>query len=78
MVNLGVGCFMLHFATRECRDKVWLGGPWHVAGCLVGLDVWTKKFIPSMNPEMFVPTWIRAPGLPLHFWGEKNSEENSS
>lgn len=49
-----------------------LGGPWHVAGRGVGLDQWTEKFIPLMNPDMMVPSLIRLPGLPMHFWGEIN------
>lgn len=69
---MGNGCFIFFFANRESRDDVWLGGSWHVAGYQLGLDQWTETFIPSKNPPMHVPTWIRIPGLPLHFWGEKN------
>lgn len=69
--DLGNGCFILFFGNRESRDDVWLGGPWHVAGYQLGLDRWTENFIPSKNPPMCVPTWIRIPVLPLHFWGEK-------
>ncbi|KAK8915996.1 hypothetical protein KSP39_PZI022362 [Platanthera zijinensis] len=70
--DLGEGCFLLKFAKRESRDHVLLDGPWHVAGRVVGLDVWSEKFIPALNPKMLVPTWVRLPGLPLQFWGDKN------
>ncbi|KAK8936060.1 hypothetical protein KSP39_PZI014208 [Platanthera zijinensis] len=70
--DLGEGCFLLKFAHRADRDHVLLKGPWHVAGKMVGLDVWSEKFIPALNPRLLVPTWVRAPGLPLQFWGEKN------
>ncbi|KAK8930534.1 hypothetical protein KSP39_PZI016987 [Platanthera zijinensis] len=50
--DLGNWCFILFFADKASRDRVWLGGPWHVAGFTVGLDKWTKNSIPSKNPQM--------------------------
>lgn len=69
--DLGNGCFILFFGSRESRDDVWLGGPWHVAGYQLRLDLWTKSFIPSKNPPMCVPTWMLS-GPSTTFLGEKN------
>ncbi|KAK8935252.1 hypothetical protein KSP39_PZI014153 [Platanthera zijinensis] len=35
--DLGFRCFILFFTNREDRDGAWMGGPWYVVGCVVGL-----------------------------------------
>lgn len=69
---MGVDCFLCWFSSVEARNSVLIGGPWFVAGHIIGLDKW-KPSIASKSLEGFTsPVWIRLPNLPLEYWDSQN------
>ncbi|PKA62860.1 hypothetical protein AXF42_Ash018854 [Apostasia shenzhenica] len=71
IIDVGFGCFIINFAREEDKNDVWMGGPWSIAGQAVGFDEWVPGFRSSANVVTTTPLWIRLPGLPIEFWGQK-------
>ncbi|XP_020679216.1 uncharacterized protein LOC110097278 [Dendrobium catenatum] len=69
---LGADCFLGWFEDVDARDKVMLGGPWYVAGQIIGVEQWTIGARSRQGRKFSSPVWIRLPNLPLEYWDEAN------
>ncbi|KAL0919934.1 hypothetical protein M5K25_009025 [Dendrobium thyrsiflorum] len=69
---LGNDCFLCRFASMEARTNILLGGPWFVAGHIIGIDRWSPALSPSNLRGFSSPVWIRLPNLPLEYWDDTN------
>ncbi|KAL0919939.1 hypothetical protein M5K25_009030 [Dendrobium thyrsiflorum] len=69
---LGMDCFLCWFASEEARNEILLGGPWFVAGHIIGLDRWSPSLSVSSLRGFSSPVWIRLPNLPLEYWDNIN------
>ncbi|KAL0919941.1 hypothetical protein M5K25_009032 [Dendrobium thyrsiflorum] len=69
---MGRDCFLCRFATVDARLDILTGGPWYVAGSIIGLDCWSPALSSSTLRGFSSPVWIRFPGLPLEYWDATN------
>ncbi|KAL0907982.1 hypothetical protein M5K25_022442 [Dendrobium thyrsiflorum] len=69
---MGGVSFICIFSSLEAQNAVLNGGPWTIAGRLVGLSKWTSSFDPNSLEGLFTPIWVRFPNLPLLYWDKKN------
>ncbi|XP_020680562.1 uncharacterized protein LOC110098169 [Dendrobium catenatum] len=61
-----------NFSSPEAREAVLQGGPWLVAGNIVGLGKWSFSSSPASVEGLWSPIWIRLPELPLIYWDVAN------
>ncbi|KAH0438322.1 hypothetical protein IEQ34_026108 [Dendrobium chrysotoxum] len=71
-VTTGPRSFLCIFRSSEARDAVLQGGPWSVAGSLLGLDRWSPQYSPSSLRGFHSAVWVRLPQLPLLYWDLTN------
>ncbi|KAL0906199.1 hypothetical protein M5K25_024673 [Dendrobium thyrsiflorum] len=64
--------FICIFSSLGAREAVLNGGPWNIAGHMVGLSKWAPDFDPESMNGLFSPVWVRFPNLPLIYWDKKN------
>ncbi|PKU82313.1 hypothetical protein MA16_Dca005318 [Dendrobium catenatum] len=69
---LGLDWLLCSFKSHEAMEEVFNGGPWFVAGFVVGLDKWSPNFSPNSLDGVSSPIWVCLPHLPLHCWDESN------
>ncbi|KAL0928614.1 hypothetical protein M5K25_000518 [Dendrobium thyrsiflorum] len=60
------------FHSNEVKDAVMSGGPWFVAGHIIGMEEWTPKFSILTMKNLFSRVWTRLPQLLLFCWDEVN------
>ncbi|KAL0913762.1 hypothetical protein M5K25_017247 [Dendrobium thyrsiflorum] len=61
--------------SRRCldaRDIILRGGPWIVAGSIIGLDRWSRSFSLDDMKGFASPIWVWFPRLPLMYWDPSN------
>ncbi|KAL0919930.1 hypothetical protein M5K25_009021 [Dendrobium thyrsiflorum] len=69
---LGHDSFLCWFASEDACNEILLGGPWFVAGHIIGLDRWSPSLSASSLRGFSSPVWIRLPHLPLEYWDHVN------
>ncbi|XP_020678399.1 uncharacterized protein LOC110096681 [Dendrobium catenatum] len=69
---MGLDCFLCWFENATARDNVLIGGPWYVAGQIIGVDQWTIGSKPNSARSFSSPVWLRLPNLPLEYWDSDN------
>ncbi|KAI0493943.1 hypothetical protein KFK09_024072 [Dendrobium nobile] len=69
---MGADCFLCWFVNMEARNNILIGGPWYVAGQIIGVDQWTTGLSAKSLKGFTSPVWIRLPNLPLEYRDEAN------
>ncbi|KAL0916021.1 hypothetical protein M5K25_013500 [Dendrobium thyrsiflorum] len=69
---IGGDSFICIFSSLGARDAVLNGGPWNIAGRLIGISKWSPSFDPNSMEGLVTPIWVRFPQLPLLYWDNKN------
>ncbi|KAL0927743.1 hypothetical protein M5K25_001949 [Dendrobium thyrsiflorum] len=60
---IGKVSFICIFSSLGAREAVLNGGPWTIAGHMVGLSKWAPDFDPESMNGLFSPIWVRFPNL---------------
>ncbi|KAI0519069.1 hypothetical protein KFK09_006509 [Dendrobium nobile] len=71
-VSTGPNSVLCLFQSTEAWDAVLSGGPWIIAGNILGMDKWSFSYSPASLNGLRSPIWIRLPQLPLLYWDYNN------
>ncbi|KAL0922528.1 hypothetical protein M5K25_006518 [Dendrobium thyrsiflorum] len=72
LITIAQNCFICIFQSLDARDIILRGGPWIVAGSIIGLDWWSRSFSLDDMKGFASPIWVQFPRLPLMYWDPSN------
>ncbi|OMO86069.1 hypothetical protein COLO4_21322 [Corchorus olitorius] len=69
--DLGLGCYVAKFASKEDLVKVLCNGPYRVLDHCLLVQRWKPNFRPSTTSFDSTLVWIRLPELPIEYFPEE-------
>ncbi|GLT94054.1 hypothetical protein SLE2022_118160 [Rubroshorea leprosula] len=70
MIDLGLGCYTVKFASMDDRHQVLMGGPWKIFDHYLVVQPWQPNFCPSCAKAPKIAIWVHFLELPTEYYEE--------
>ncbi|KAF6168276.1 hypothetical protein GIB67_014511 [Kingdonia uniflora] len=69
-IPLGKGYFKILLDNEVDKMRIWGGGPWHIDGQLLRVNIWTPDFDINKQKNTHAMVWVKFLGLGTEYWEE--------